>query len=85
MMAAPDDGLALFQGRAPLLEAGKFDESVEAFNTAVNSDPSLDKARYNLGRAYMKLNNRQMAEMQYDILRNSRSEYADRLFAILNP
>ena len=68
-----------------LLEAGKLDESVEAFNTAVGSDPSLDKARYNLGRAYMKLNNRQMAEMQYDILRNSRSEYADRLFAILNP
>jgi len=68
-----------------LLEGGKFDESVEAFNTAVNSDPSLDKARYNLGRAYMKLNNRAMAEMQYDILRNSRSEYADRLFAVLNP
>ncbi len=68
-----------------LFEAGKFDESVEAFNTAVGSDPSLDKARYNLGRAYVKLNNRQMAEMQYDILRNSRSEYADRLFAILNP
>ena len=68
-----------------LLEAGKADESVEAFNTSVGSDPGFDKARFNLGRAYLKLGNREMAQTQYDILRNSRSEYADRLFAILNP
>lgn len=68
-----------------LLEAGKADESVEAFNTAVGSDPGFDKARFNLARAYLKLNNRDMAQVQYEILRNSRSDYADRLFAILNP
>lgn len=68
-----------------LLEAGKAEESVEAFNTAVGSDPAFDKARFNLGKAYLKTGNREMAQTQYDILRNSRSEYADRLFAILNP
>lgn len=68
-----------------LLEAGKTDESIDAFNTAVGSDPEMDKARYNLGRAYLKQGNRDLAQTQYEILRNGRSEWADRLFAILNP
>jgi tetratricopeptide (TPR) repeat protein len=68
-----------------LLESGKTDESVEAFNNAVGSNPDFDRARYNLGRAYIKLGNRDMAQMQYEILKTSRSEYADRLFVLLNP
>lgn len=68
-----------------LFEAGKLDESIEAFSTAIGSKPDFDKARFNLGRAYLKQNNRDMAQLQYDILRTSRSDYADRLFALLNP
>lgn len=68
-----------------LLEAGKAEESIEAFNNAVGANPDMDKARYNLGRAYIKLGNRDMAQVQYEILRNSRSEWTDRLFVLLNP
>ena len=66
-------------------EAGKTEESVEAFNNALGSNPDFDKARYNLGRAYVKLGNHDMAQVQYEILRNSKSDWADRLYVILNP
>lgn len=67
------------------LELGKPDDSLVAFNTAVGYDPDFDKARYNLGRAYIKLGNTDMAQVQYEILRNSRSDWADRLLVLLNP
>ncbi len=67
------------------LELGKLDESVAALNNAVGYDPDLEQARYNLGRAYLKLNNRDMAQVQYDILRNAKSDWADRLYVLLNP
>jgi tetratricopeptide (TPR) repeat protein len=67
------------------LESGKPDESVEAFNNALGYNPDFEKARYNLGRAYIKLGNKDMAQVQYEILRNARSDYADRLFVLINP
>jgi tetratricopeptide (TPR) repeat protein len=67
------------------LETGKAEESIEAFNSAVAYNPDFDKARFNLGRAYIKTNNRDMAQVQYEILNNSRSEWADRLLVLLNP
>lgn len=67
------------------LESGKTDESIEAFNSALGSSPDLDRARYNLGRAYVKQGNRDMAQVQYEILRNGRSDWADKLFILLNP
>jgi len=67
------------------LELGKADESVDAFNNAVAYNADFDKARYNLGRAYLKLGNRDLAQVQYEILRNSRSDWADRLLVLLNP
>ena len=67
------------------LELGKAEESVEAFNNALGYNPDFEKARYNLGRAYLKLGNHDMAQVQYEILLNSRSEWADRLFILLNP
>ena len=68
-----------------LIELGKAEESVDAFNNAVSYNPDFDKARYNLGRSYLKLGNRDMAQVQYEILRNSRSDWADRLLVLLNP
>jgi len=67
------------------LESGKPDESLTAFNNAVSYDPDFEKARYNLGRAYVKLGNADMAQVQYEILKNTRSDWADRLLVIINP
>jgi len=67
------------------LEQGKLEESIAAFNNAVGYDPDLAKARYNLGRAYVKLGNTDMAQVQYEILKNSRSDWADRLLVLINP
>lgn len=66
-------------------ELGKMEDSLEAFNNAVGYNPDFDKARYNLGRAYVKLGNRDMAQVQYEILRNSKSDWADRLLVLINP
>ena len=68
-----------------LIELGKAEESVDAFNNAVSYNPDFDKARYNLGRSYLKLGNRDMAQAQYEILKNSRSDWADRLLVLINP
>ena len=67
------------------LEIGKYEESIEALNSALGYNPDFDKARYNLGRAYIKQSNPEMAQVQYEILKNSRSDWADRLFVLLNP
>jgi tetratricopeptide (TPR) repeat protein len=67
------------------LELDKTDDALNAFNNALGYDPNLDQARYNLGRAYLKNDNREMAQVQYEILKNSRSDWADRLLVLLNP
>ena len=66
-------------------EMGKTEDSLDAFNNAVSYNPDFDRARYNLGRAYVKIGNRDMAQVQYEILRNSKSDWADRLYVLLNP
>lgn len=67
------------------LETGRAEDGVEAFNAALGYNPDFDKARYNLGRAYLKLGNREMAQVQYEILRNARSDWADRLYVLIHP
>jgi tetratricopeptide (TPR) repeat protein len=67
------------------LEINKPEESIEALNSAINFNPDLEKARYNLTRAYLKAGNRDMAQVHYEILKNARSEWADRLYILLNP
>ncbi len=66
-------------------ELGKTQESVDAFNNAVSYNSNFDKARFNLGRAYLKLGDRDNAMVQYEILRSTKSDWADRLFVLLNP
>ncbi len=66
-------------------ELGKTQEAVEAFNNAVAYNPDLEKARYNLGKAYLKLGDRDSANVQYEILRGAKSDWADRLYVLLNP
>jgi tetratricopeptide (TPR) repeat protein len=64
---------------------GKTEESLEAFNNAVNFNPSFDQARYNLGRAYLKMGDKDSANIQYEILRSSQSDWADKLYVLINP
>ena len=59
--------------------------SITALTNAVSYDPDLEKARFNLGRAYVKLGNLDMARVQYEILKNSRSDWADRLLVLIDP
>ncbi len=66
-------------------ETNKMDEASEAFNSALAYNPDFDKARFNLGRVYVKLGNLGLAQVQYEILRNSRSEWSDQLYVLLNP
>lgn len=67
------------------LEANKPTEAVESLTAALGYNPDFEKARYNLGRAYLKLGNRDAAQMQYEILKNARSDWADRLLVLINP
>ncbi len=67
------------------LALGKQQLSIEAFTNAVNIDAGFDKARYNLGLAYIKNGNRDMAQVQYEILQANQSDWADRLYILINP
>ena len=67
------------------LELNKPDDSLQAFNSALGYDPEFDKARYNLGRTYLKLGNTEMARVQYEILKNARSDWADRFYVLIEP
>jgi serine protease Do len=66
-------------------EAERVNEAIEAFNNALNLDPDFEKARYNLGRSYLKIGDRDSAKFQYEILRSMKSDWADRLLALINP
>lgn len=66
-------------------ELGKIQESVEAFNNAVAYNPDSDRARFNLGKAYVKLGDTSSANIQYEILRANKSDWADRLYVLINP
>ncbi len=66
-------------------ELGKEQESIDSFSTAVNMDPNFDKARYNLGKAYIKAGSSALAQVQYEILAANQSDWADRLLILLNP
>lgn len=79
------DAKAYNQVGETLFELGKFSESVESFNTALGMDSEFNKARYNLGRAYLKLDNQTAALAQYEYLKNSDAEWADRLYVLIYP
>ena len=66
-------------------EAGKIEASIEAFNNAISFNPNFERARFNLGRAYLKSGDRASAELQYELLQNSKSDWADKLYVLLNP
>ena len=66
-------------------ELGKTQESLDAFNNAVAYNPDYERARFNLGKAYVKLGDTNSANVQYEILRSGKSDWADRLYVLINP
>lgn len=66
-------------------ELENLSKSIEAFINAVNMDANFDQARFNLGRAYLKKGEREMAQIQYEILNANQSDWADRLYILINP
>ncbi len=67
------------------LALGKELRAIEAFNNAINMDAGFDLVRYNLGRAYLKDGKPDMAQVQYEILQANQSDWADRLYVLINP
>ena len=68
-----------------LLELDRADEAINAFNTAVGMNSDFAKARYNLGRAELKKGNRDAALTQYELLRTTNTDWADKLYVLINP
>jgi tetratricopeptide (TPR) repeat protein len=68
-----------------LLELERTDEAIDAFNTAVGMNSDFGKARYNLGRAEIKRGNKDAALLQYELLKTSNSDWADRLYVLIYP
>jgi tetratricopeptide (TPR) repeat protein len=68
-----------------LLELDRADEAINAFNTAVGMNSDFAKARYNLGRAELKKGNRDGALTQYELLRVTNPDWADKLYVLINP
>ncbi|MDQ2747897.1 MAG: tetratricopeptide repeat protein [Acidobacteriota bacterium] len=66
-------------------ELGRIQDSVDALNNAVAYNPDSERARFNLGKAYVKLGDTASASVQYEILRNNKSDWADRLYVLINP
>jgi tetratricopeptide (TPR) repeat protein len=67
------------------LELNRNGDAVETLNQAINIDPDMGRARYNLGRAYIKLGDRDSALAQYNILKTVESDWADKLYNVINP
>ncbi len=66
-------------------ELEKYEDAQTAFNNALGYDADLEQARFNLGRTYLKMKSPEMAQVQYEILRNAKSDWADRLLVLINP
>ena len=64
-------------------KSGAFRKSIDPLTNAVNMDGSNEEARYRLAISYLKLKDRNQAQIQYEILRANGSDWADRLLAEL--
>jgi tetratricopeptide (TPR) repeat protein len=68
-----------------LIELNRFDEAKENLQQAVGINSDFEKARYNLGKAYLKLGERDAAIAQYNLLKAAESDWADKLYVLIYP
>ena len=62
---------------------GKFDDAIASFRRALEIDPSLDKAHFNLAVALLAKKRRDESLDQYRLLRSSNPELADELYKMI--
>lgn len=77
------DGKTYFLIGLAFAKSGSYRKSIDPLTNAVNMDGSNAEARYRLAISYLKLKDRNQAQIQYEILRANGSEWADRLLAEL--
>jgi len=60
-----------------------YKEAIEAYKQAIRITPDLANAHYNLGVAYLILNDRGSALEEYKILKELNPEMANKLFNLI--
>jgi len=68
-----------------LIELNRFEEAKETLQQAISVNSDFGKARYNLGRAYLKSGDRDAAIAQYNQLKAAESDWADKLYVLIYP
>lgn len=68
-----------------LIELNRPEDAKEVLQQAVGINSEFEKARYNLGRAHLKLGERDSAIAQYNMLKTSESDWADKLYILIYP
>jgi|TARA_B100000315_G_scaffold220872_1_gene223863 tetratricopeptide (TPR) repeat protein len=63
-------------------ESGKYKEAIESFKRVIRINPDNAEAQFNLGLAYINMNYRNSALVQYEILKSLNTEYANELLDI---
>jgi len=76
----PTGYMEFYQGGIDGATLGKYEEAIEACKQALSINPDFAEAHFNLGMAYINLNNRDSALEQYKILKNLDTEMANDLF-----
>jgi len=64
-------------------KSGKHEEAIKSYKQAIRLDPDYRDAHYNLGAAYLGLNDRGSAMEQYKILKKLDTEMANELFNVI--
>ena len=81
---ATDDAKGNLTVGVSYYELGFFDKAVIYLKKAVNLRPKWARARYSLGLAFFKSNNKEAAIEQYEILKDLDENYAKKLFDIIH-
>ncbi len=68
-----------------LIELNRFEEAKESLQQAISINSDLGKARYNLGKACLKMGDRDAAIAQYNQLKAAESDWADKLYVLIYP
>jgi tetratricopeptide (TPR) repeat protein len=65
----PDDADAHIRLGEACYGLGKFEEAIAAFNKAISLNPDDSLGHYNLAKAYLKMDNEDLASKEYKILK----------------
>jgi len=59
-------------------------KAIESFKEAIRIKPDYDRARWNLGMAYVEVGDIENALKEYEILQKSNETYAAKLYSAIN-